>query len=146
MSYLFCLVLSDMYGFKKQEKVLLMSSDVSIKVEHICKDFQIYENPADRLKQFVFPKIQKFLGLQVREYCTKFRALDDISFVVNKGETVGIVGRNGAGKSTLLQIICGTLFPSKGNVVINGRIAALLELGAGFNLDYTGLENVYLNG
>lgn len=134
-----------MFGFKKQERVLLMSSDISIKVENICKDFQIYENPADRLKQFLLPRVQNLLGLQPRQYYTNFRALHDVSFTVEKGETVGIVGRNGAGKSTLLQIICSTLFPSKGSVVINGRIAALLELGAGFNLDYTGLENVYLN-
>jgi lipopolysaccharide transport system ATP-binding protein len=134
-----------MCGFKKHERVLLMSSDISIKVESLCKDFQIYENPADRLKQFMFPAIQNLLGLRRRRYCTNFRALHEISFTVRRGETVGIVGRNGAGKSTLLQIICGTLFPSSGTVEINGRIAALLELGAGFNLEYTGLENVYLN-
>lgn len=122
-----------------------MSSDISIKVENIGKDFQIYENPADRLKQFVLPRLQKLLRLQTKQYYTNFRALRDVSFSVEKGETVGIVGRNGAGKSTLLQIICGTLFPTNGEVGINGRIAALLELGAGFNLDYTGLENVYLN-
>ncbi|MDR7088697.1 ABC transporter ATP-binding protein [Cellvibrio fibrivorans] len=122
-----------------------MSSDISIKVENIGKDYQIYENPADRLKQFLYPGIQNLFRLQTKQYYKSFRALHGVSFVVRKGETVGIVGRNGAGKSTLLQIICGTLFPTRGNVEINGRIAALLELGAGFNVDYTGLENVYLN-
>jgi lipopolysaccharide transport system ATP-binding protein len=134
-----------MPGFRKQERVLLMSSDISINVENIGKDYQIYENPADRLKQFLYPSIQNLFRLQSKQYYKSFRALHDVSFVVRKGETVGIVGRNGAGKSTLLQIICGTLFPTRGNVEINGRIAALLELGAGFNVDYTGLENVYLN-
>lgn len=122
-----------------------MSSDVSIKIDGIGKDFQIYENPSDRLKQFFFPKVARLLGLKPTQYFRNFRALHNVSFAINKGETVGIVGRNGAGKSTLLQIICGTLFPTSGNVEINGRIAALLELGAGFNVDYTGLENVFLN-
>lgn len=122
-----------------------MSSDVSIKVDGIGKEFQIYENPSDRLKQFFFPKVARLLGLKSTQYFRSFRALHSVSFTINKGETVGIVGRNGAGKSTLLQIICGTLFPTSGNVEINGRIAALLELGAGFNVDYTGLENVFLN-
>nr|WP_324257472.1 ABC transporter ATP-binding protein [Cellvibrio fontiphilus] len=122
-----------------------MSSDLSICVDGVCKSFQIYENPSDRLKQFFLPRCRQLFGLKPKQFYRSFHALNAVSFDVKRGETVGIVGRNGAGKSTLLQIICGTLFPSSGTVVVNGRIAALLELGAGFNIDYTGLENVYLN-
>lgn len=127
------------------ERVFQMSSDLAITVENICKDFHIYENPSDRLKQFFLPALQKVLHIKPKEYFTNYSALKNVSFNINKGETVGIVGKNGAGKSTLLQIICGTLNPSQGKVTINGRIAALLELGSGFNPEYTGKENVYLN-
>ncbi len=122
-----------------------MSSEISINVNNISKDFQIYNDSSDRLRQFIYPQVRRLFRLPTKHYYKNFRALQNVSFVVNKGETVGIVGRNGAGKSTLLQIICGTLFPSAGAVTVNGRIAALLELGAGFNVEYTGLENVYLN-
>lgn len=123
-----------------------MFSEVAIKVEYLSKCYQIYKKPTDRLKQFIFPRIQKMLGFQPKEYYRGFWALTNISFEVNKGETVGIIGRNGSGKSTLLQMICGTLNPSGGRIDINGRIAALLELGSGFNPEFTGRENVYLNG
>lgn len=123
-----------------------MSSEVAIKVEGLSKCFEIYEQPRDRLKQFVLPHLYKSLGKSARQYFREFWALRDISFEIKKGETVGIVGRNGSGKSTLLQIICGTLSPSAGTVRTNGRIAALLELGSGFNPEFTGRENVYLNG
>ncbi|MBN8893772.1 MAG: ABC transporter ATP-binding protein [Rhodanobacter sp.] len=123
-----------------------MSSDVAIRVEGITKTFEIYDSPRDRLKQFFLPYFQRLLGLPTRRYYREFHALDGVSFILGKGETVGIIGRNGAGKSTLLQIICGTLSPTGGNVEVHGRIAALLELGAGFNADFTGRENVYLNG
>lgn len=123
-----------------------MSSDVAIRVEEVTKTFEIYDSPRDRLKQFFLPYFQRLLGLPCRRYYREFHALGGVSFVLRKGETVGIIGRNGAGKSTLLQIICGTLSPSGGNVEVHGRIAALLELGAGFNADFTGRENVYLNG
>jgi lipopolysaccharide transport system ATP-binding protein len=116
-----------------------MSSDVVIRVHDVCKAFAIYERPYHRLLQQLMPNAQ-------RSWYREFHALRDISFDVGRGETVGIVGRNGSGKSTLLQIICGTLAPSSGMVEVNGRIAALLELGAGFNPDFTGRENVYLNG
>ena len=122
-----------------------MSSEVAIHVNNISKDFQIYKDSSDRLRQFIYPQVRWLFRLPIKHYYKNFRALQNISFEVNKGETVGIVGRNGAGKSTLLQIICGTLYPSAGAVTVNGRIAALLELGAGFNVEYTGLENVYLN-
>lgn len=123
-----------------------MSSDVAIAVRNLSKSFAIYETPRDRLKQFVLPRLQRWAGMQPRQYYREFKALSDVSFTLNRGETVGIVGRNGAGKSTLLQIICGTLAASGGSVEVNGRVAALLELGAGFNPEFTGRENVYLNG
>lgn len=113
-------------------------SDYAIKVEHISKIYKLYDNPMDRLKES--------LGFTKKKRYTEYYALDDINFEVGKGETVGIIGTNGAGKSTILKIITGVLSPTSGNVSINGRISALLELGAGFNMEYTGIENVYLNG
>lgn len=123
-----------------------MSSDISIKVDALSKCYQIYEQPRDRLKQFVLPRVRNMAGLQPKQYFREFWALRNISFEVKKGETVGIVGRNGSGKSTLLQMICGTLNPTSGSIQTNGRIAALLELGSGFNPEFTGRENVYMNG
>jgi lipopolysaccharide transport system ATP-binding protein len=109
------------------------------------KCYGIYTNPRDRLKQFVLPRLQRLTGQAPKQYFREFWALKDISFEVKKGETVGIIGRNGSGKSTLLQIICGTLSPTCGSVQTNGRIASLLELGSGFNPEFTGRENVYVN-
>ena len=123
-----------------------MSSDIAIKVENLSKCYQIYDTPRDRLKQFVMPKLQRTLGMQSKQYYREFWALKDVSFEVRKGETVGIIGRNGSGKSTLLQIICGTLNQTGGSIQTNGRISALLELGSGFNPEFTGRENIYLNG
>lgn len=122
-----------------------MSSEIAIKVEKLSKCYQIYEQPRDRLKQFILPRLQRAVGMQPRQYHREFWALKDVSFEVKKGETVGIIGRNGSGKSTLLQLICGTLNPSSGSIQTHGRIAALLELGSGFNPEFTGRENVYLN-
>jgi ABC-type polysaccharide/polyol phosphate transport system ATPase subunit len=104
---------------------------------HLGKVYQLYKTPSDRLKQILFGRR--------RQYFREFTALDDISFELPKGEVLGLVGRNGAGKSTLLQLICGTLTPSSGELAIHGRIAALLELGAGFNPQFTGRENIYLS-
>ncbi|QWT18712.1 ABC transporter ATP-binding protein [Bacillus sp. NP157] len=123
-----------------------MSSEIAIRVDGVTKAFEIYESPRDRLKQFFLPRLQRLLHLTPRRYYREFNALGGVSFTLAKGETVGIIGRNGAGKSTLLQIICGTLAASNGTVEVNGRVAALLELGAGFNSDFTGRENVFLNG
>ncbi len=114
-----------------------MSSDFAIKVENLSKCYHIYEQPRDRLLQM--------LNGRRKKYYREFWALNDVSFEVKKGETVGIIGRNGSGKSTLLQMICGTLNPTSGTIQTNGRIAALLELGSGFNPEFTGRENVYLN-
>ncbi len=114
-----------------------MSSDIAIKVDSLSKCYQLYDKPRDRLKQM--------LMRGHRQYYREFWALRDVSFEIKKGETIGIIGRNGSGKSTLLQIICGTLNPTRGNIQTHGRIAALLELGSGFNPEFTGRENVYMN-
>lgn len=122
-----------------------MSSDIAIKVENLSKCYQIYDQPRDRLKQFVLPRLQRLTAQQPKQYFREFWALKDVSFDVKKGETVGIIGRNGSGKSTLLQMICGTLTPTSGSVQTNGRVAALLELGSGFNPEFSGRENVFMN-
>lgn len=114
-----------------------MSSDVVIKAESISKVFKMYESPQDRLKQF-------FMGDKKKAY-EEHLALDNVSIVIEKGQTVGIIGANGSGKSTFLQIIAGILKPTFGRVEVKGRISALLELGSGFNPEFTGRENVILN-
>jgi len=123
-----------------------MSSDVAIQVSGLSKSYLIYRSPQDRLKQMLMPRIAQAFGRTIDPYYSEHWALRDISFNVNRGETVGIIGRNGSGKSTLLQIICGTLSASSGTVSTNGRIGALLELGAGFNPEFTGRQNAVLNG
>lgn len=123
-----------------------MSCDYAIRVVGLSKCFHIYESPSHRLQQFIFPRLDRLLRRDPRAYYREFWALQDVSFEVRKGETVGIVGKNGAGKSTLLQILTGTLAPTTGSVEVSGRIAAMLELGAGFNPEFTGRENVFLNG
>jgi lipopolysaccharide transport system ATP-binding protein len=135
-----------MSGFRKPERDLLMSSnDIAIRVTNLSKCYEIYENPRDRLMQFFAPRLQRLTGRPPKQYFREFWALKDVSFEIKKGETVGIIGRNGSGKSTLLQMICGTLNPTSGLIQTNGRIAALLELGSGFNTEFTGRENVYMN-
>lgn len=113
-------------------------SEIAIEVKQLYKIYKLYNNPMDRLKES--------LGLTKHKKYTEHYALKNVNLEVYKGETVGIIGTNGAGKSTILKIITGVLNPTKGDVKINGRISALLELGAGFNPEYTGVENVYLNG
>ncbi|MDZ4785470.1 MAG: ABC transporter ATP-binding protein [bacterium] len=115
-----------------------MSSDFSISVNLVSKCYRIFARPQDRLKQMFFRKSKTFFR--------EFWALKDVSLDIKKGSTLGILGRNGAGKSTLLQIICGTLSPTNGEVKVSGRIGALLELGTGFNPEFTGRENIFLNG
>ena len=112
--------------------------NVAIQVEHVKKVYKLYNKNSDRLKDA--------FGIGKKTRGTDHYALDDVSFSVQQGETVGIIGTNGSGKSTMLKIITGVLNPSEGEVKVNGRISALLELGAGFNQDYTGIENIYLNG
>jgi lipopolysaccharide transport system ATP-binding protein len=133
-------------GFKKPEKDLPMSSnDISIRVSNLSKRYEIYDAPRDRLKQFTLPRLRRLTGKAPAQYFREFWALKDVSFEVKRGESVGVIGRNGSGKSTLLQMICGTLNPTSGSIQTNGRIAALLELGSGFNPEFTGRENVYMN-
>lgn len=135
------------FGSKKQEKDLQMSSNddfrtkpshrgVAIRVDNLSKCYQIYDSPRDRLLQMILRGR--------RQYYKEFWALKDVSFSVGIGETIGIIGRNGSGKSTLLQMICSTLYPSEGNIEITGRVAALLELGAGFNPEFSGRENIFM--
>ena len=123
-----------------------MSSDIEtvIEVANLTKYYDTYQNPSDRLKQLIFPPLLRLFGLRMKPYSRPFEALSDVSFSVKKGETFGIIGRNGSGKSTLLQILCGTLPPTSGTVKVNGKVAALLELGAGFNPEFSGKENVYM--
>lgn len=124
-----------------------MSSDnLVIKVNGLSKSYHIYDKPLDRLKQSILPRLYWGMRKPSPVYYREFWALHDVSFSVKKGETVGIIGRNGSGKSTLLQLICKTLTPTNGQVETHGRITALLELGSGFNLEFTGRENVFLNG
>ncbi len=122
-----------------------MSSEIAIKIANLSKCYHIYENPQQRLKQFVLPTIRSVLQLSQRNYYREFWALRDVSFEVSRGETVGLIGLNGSGKSTLLQMICGTLNPTAGEMHVHGRIGAILELGSGFNPEFTGRENVNMN-
>jgi lipopolysaccharide transport system ATP-binding protein len=124
-------------GFKRRAKALAMSSEFAIRVQNVGKSFHMYAKPQHRLRQM--------LGATKRQLYREFWAVRGVSFDVRRGETVGIVGCNGSGKSTLLQVICGTLAPTEGQVDTKGRLAALLELGAGFNPEFSGRENVYMN-
>ena len=114
-----------------------MSSESAIEVLQVGKTYRLYAKPSDRLKQILFG--------QRRRYYHEFKALQDVDFSLQRGEAMGIVGVNGAGKSTLLQLIAGTIQPSSGSVKTRGRVAALLELGSGFNPEFTGRENIFLN-
>lgn len=114
------------------------NAEAAILVEHVSKSYKLYDKPIDRLKEA--------LKLTRQQKYREAHALSDISFRVRQGECVGIIGTNGSGKSTILKIITGVLNPTSGSVTVNGRISALLELGAGFNMEYTGIENIYLNG
>lgn len=115
-----------------------MSSDIAISVKNLTKTYRLFDHPGDRIKQaLTFGRVK---------FHKEFTALKDVSFEIRKGETVGIIGKNGSGKSTLLQLICGILKPTSGSVTVNGRISALLELGSGFNPEFTGRENIYFQG
>ncbi|MCB9962684.1 MAG: ABC transporter ATP-binding protein [Hyphomonas sp.] len=123
-----------------------MSSDeLAIRAEGISKRYALFRSPADRIRQAGSVRFRRMLGLKQPARDNEFLALDNVSFEIPRGHTVGIVGRNGSGKSTLLQIVCGTLPQTAGNIEVNGRVAALLELGSGFNPEYSGRDNVFLN-
>ena len=115
-----------------------MDKDVAIEVKNLTKIYKLYDKPMDRLKDS--------LGLARKSKFKEHRALNNVSLSVKKGETVGIIGTNGSGKSTILKIITGVLSPTEGEVNVDGHISALLELGAGFNMEYNGIDNIYLNG
>ena len=114
-----------------------MTKDIAISLENVSKVFRRYHHPTDRLKEILLPRKSK---------ANDFWALKNIDLEIPRGETVGIIGRNGSGKSTLLQIVAGTLQPTTGKVNVNGRVSALLELGSGFNPEFTGRQNVFFNG
>ena len=131
-----------------------MSSEPAIELRDVSKAYKIYAEPKDRLRQAILPRLRRLarpigqtLGFEIaeRNYFKSFSALQSLSFHVARGETLGVIGQNGSGKSTLLKLICGTLEPTTGEVITSGRIGALLELGSGFNPEYTGRENVLLN-
>ena len=113
-------------------------SKAAIEVKDVTKIYRLYDRKVDRIKDA--------LSLTRKKNYKEHYALRHVNFTINEGETVGIIGTNGSGKSTILKIITGVLNPTEGEVIVNGRISALLELGAGFNMEYTGIENIYLNG
>jgi len=121
------------------------SSEIAVSVRNLGKSYRLWNNPKDRLKQPLRSMFSRWFPMPDRQYFNEFWALRDINFDVKKGETLGIIGRNGSGKSTLLQILCGTLAPTCGSYETRGRVAALLELGSGFNPEFTGRDNVYMN-
>jgi lipopolysaccharide transport system ATP-binding protein len=136
----------DSGGFSGQEGVSPMSSDdtVAVRVVRLSKSFKTFRSPFEKVKHILFPTADDD-RVENGSLASAFRALDDVSFEVARGKSFGIMGQNGSGKSTLLQIISGILAPSAGSVSVKGKIAALLELGSGFNPEFTGRENVYLN-
>src|SRR4051812_37795508 len=123
----------------------MSSDDLVISVDDVSKRYEIYAKPVDRLKQMVVSGARRITGGEEVRYFKEFWALHGVSFNVRRGECVALIGRNGSGKSTLLQIIAGTVAPTSGQASVDGRVAALLELGSGFNPEFPGLENVFLN-
>ena len=115
-----------------------MSKEIAISVKDLCKEYNLYDKNIDQLREI--------FSVRKKCYHKVYRALDNINIEIEKGEHIGIIGTNGSGKSTLLKILTGVVTPTSGAVEVNGKVSALLELGAGFNPNYTGIENIYLNG
>lgn len=113
-------------------------SDTAVRFDNVTKIYKLYDSPKDRFKET--------FSIRKKRYSKDFYALNNVSFTIRRGETIGIVGKNGSGKSTLLKILTGVLSSTSGSLAVNGKISALLELGAGFNMEFTGMENIYLNG
>ncbi len=130
-----------MFFFRGPERGLQMCSEIILKLDSVSKHYNLFNSQKEKLSKL----FRDFLNIKDNPNIKKYEALNNISFEAKKGEVIGVLGRNGAGKSTLLQLVCGTLTPSKGTIQVNGRLAALLELGAGFNPDFSGRENVYIN-
>jgi lipopolysaccharide transport system ATP-binding protein len=118
--------------------------ELTVRVRHLSKRYRLYDRPYQRLQQAILPGLHRLIGRSPRSYCRELWALEDVSFEIHRGETLGIIGSNGSGKTTLLQLICGTVCPTRGEIEVSGRLAALLELGTGFSSDFTGRENVHL--
>ena len=125
---------------------MTLPTNIAISVEQVSKIYSLYNTPSDRLKQSLWYALPSLLRRSTPVFSRQFWALHETSFQIERGETVGIIGRNGSGKSTILQMIAGTLTPSHGQIQVRGKVAALLELGSGFNPEFTGQENVYMNG
>ena len=124
--------------FNYFREVLIVNQEVSIVVNNVGKIYNLYEKASDRLREII--------PFSRKTYHKEYSALEGVSFEVKAGETFGIIGSNGAGKSTLLKLITGVAKPTGGSIQVLGKVSALLELGAGFNMDYTGIQNIYLNG
>lgn len=129
-------------ALQKSKETNMTSTNIAVEAKNLCKSYRIYDHPRDRLFQAIWGRDRR--GRR-KQYYREFWALKTMSFQLAKGQTLGIVGRNGSGKSTLLQLVCGTLAPTSGTVEVRGRVGALLELGSGFNPEFSGLENVFLN-
>jgi lipopolysaccharide transport system ATP-binding protein len=123
----------------------MFSKKYSLKVSNLGKQYTVYNRPFDRLLEFFRPTASKISSNLLKPNIERFSALREISLTISYGQSLGIIGRNGSGKSTLLQLICGTLQPTTGTVSLNGKVAALLELGSGFHPEFTGRENIYIN-
>lgn len=123
----------------------MLSDQIAIQVKSLSKTFKLFDSEVSRLKSLFMPSVRRFLRLKQKQYFQPFTALDDVSFTLKKGSSLGVIGVNGSGKSTLLQLLCGTLSATEGEIKVNGKVAALLELGSGFNPEFTGRENIYLN-
>jgi len=136
---------ASIFSKKLERDFLMFSKDYSLKVSNLSKQYSLYDHPIDRLLELFRPATSKISPNLLKPNIEYFSALKDISLTISYGQSLGIIGRNGSGKSTLLQLICGTLQPTTGTVVLNGKVAALLELGSGFHPEFTGRENIYIN-